>query len=107
MDTQYLTLSSLMPVSSSGPRELEPSLLPGIRTRFFCLEKQPEARDGERGEESEVIFCEDRYLGTELSGQNRLGRLGTKENPALGQMEGSWGTWRKQIQGWRGNLNLG
>lgn len=48
MDTQCLTRSSLLPVSSSGPRELEPSLLPGIRTKFFFLEKEPEAQDGER-----------------------------------------------------------
>lgn len=40
--TQNLTRSSLLPVSSSGPRELEPSLLPGIRTKFFCLEWEPE-----------------------------------------------------------------
>ena len=39
------TWSLLLPVSSSGPLELEPLLLPGIRTRFFCLEKEAEARD--------------------------------------------------------------
>lgn len=49
LGTLHPTRSSPLPVSSSsGPLELEPSLLPGIRTRFFCLEKEAEARDSGR-----------------------------------------------------------
>lgn len=44
-EPSHPTWSLLLPVSSSGPLELEPSLLPGIRTRFFCLEKEAEARN--------------------------------------------------------------
>ena len=46
-----------MPVSSSGPLELEPSLLPGIRTRFFCLEKEAEAGNEDTGERAVWSLC--------------------------------------------------